>query len=41
MSTEKPEPLVIHGRTVFAPLSLASQIEALAQQVEALKDGLK
>ena len=37
MSTGKPAPLVIHGWTVFAhPLFLA-QIEALAQQVEALK----
>ena len=37
MSGEKPEPLVIHGWTVFAhPLFLA-QIEALARQVERLK----
>ena len=37
MSTGKHVPLVIHGWTVFAhPLFLA-QIEALAQQVEALK----
>ena len=37
MSTGKPAPLVIHGWTVFAhPLFLA-QIEALAQQVETLK----
>jgi len=37
MSTNKQVPLVIHGWTVFAhPLFLA-QIEALAQQVEALK----
>src|SRR5690606_3884821 len=37
MSTGKPAPLVIHGWTVFAhPLFLA-QLEALAQQVEALK----
>ena len=35
MSAGKPEPLVIHGWTVFAhPLFLA-QIEALARQVEA------
>jgi toxin YhaV len=37
MSASKPEPLVIHGWTVFAhPLFLA-QIEALARQVESLK----
>ena len=37
MSAGKPTPLVIHGWTVFAhPLFLA-QIEALTQQVEALK----
>ena len=37
MSAGKPEPLVIHGWTVFAhPLFLA-QIEALARQVENLK----
>jgi len=37
MSTGKPEPLVIHGWTVFAhPLFLA-QIEALAQQFETLR----
>ena len=37
MSVGKPAPLVIHGWTVFAhPLFLA-QLEALAQQVEALK----
>lgn len=37
MSTGKPEPLVVHGWTVFAhPLFLA-QIEALARQVEALQ----
>jgi len=37
MSTGKPEPLVIHGWTVFAhPLFLA-QMEALARQVEILK----
>lgn len=37
MSAGKPKPLVIHGWTVFAhPLFLA-QIEALAQQVETLK----
>lgn len=37
MSTGKPQPLVIHGWTVFAhPLFLA-QIEALARQVETLK----
>jgi toxin YhaV len=37
MSNGKPAPLVIHGWTVFAhPLFLA-QIEALARQVEALK----
>ena len=37
MSAGKPEPLVIHGWTVFAhPLFLA-QIEALARQVETLK----
>lgn len=37
MNTGKPAPLVIHGWTVFAhPLFLA-QLEALAQQVEVLK----
>lgn len=37
MSTGTPAPLVVHGWTVFAhPLFLA-QIEALAQQVEVLK----
>ncbi|MDW7712578.1 MAG: type II toxin-antitoxin system YhaV family toxin [Deferrisomatales bacterium] len=37
MSSDKPAPLLIHGWTVFAhPLFLA-QIEALAHQVEALK----
>ena len=37
MSAGKATPLVIHGWTIFAhPLFLA-QIEALAQQVEALK----
>lgn len=37
MSTLKPAPLVIHGWTVFAhPLFLA-QVQALVQQVEALK----
>ena len=37
MSAGKPEPLVIHGWTVFAhPLFLA-QIEALVRQVESLK----
>lgn len=37
MSMGKPTPLVIHGWTIFAhPLFLA-QVEALAQQVEALK----
>ncbi len=37
MSPREPSPLVIHGWTVFAhPLFLA-QIEALARQVEALK----
>lgn len=37
MSASKPAPLVIHGWTVFAhPLFLA-QIEALARQVETLK----
>jgi len=37
MRPTKPAPLVIHGWTVFAyPLFLA-QLEALAQQVEALK----
>ena len=37
MSAGKPAPLVVHGWTVFAhPLFLA-QIEALAQQVEVLK----
>lgn len=37
MSAGKPDPLVIHGWTVFAhPLFLA-QIEALARQVETLK----
>lgn len=37
MSTGKPEPLVIHGWTIFAhPLFLA-QIEALTWQVETLK----
>jgi len=37
MSERKSEPLIIHGWTVFAhPLFLA-QIEALARQVEALK----
>lgn len=37
MSNSKPTPLLIHGWTVFAhPLFLA-QLEALAQQVEALK----
>jgi toxin YhaV len=37
MIAGKPVPLVIHGWTVFAhPLFLA-QIEALAQQVEAMK----
>lgn len=37
MSAEEPEPLVIHGWTVFAhPLFLA-QIEELARQVETLK----
>jgi toxin YhaV len=37
MSVGRPAPLVIHGWTVFAhPLFLA-QLEALAQQVEALK----
>lgn len=38
MSVGEPAPLVIHGWTVFAhPLFLA-QLEALARQVEALKD---
>lgn len=32
-----PEPLVIHGWTVFAHPLLLAQIEALAQQVEAFK----
>ncbi|MFU2489484.1 type II toxin-antitoxin system YhaV family toxin [Thauera sp. WH-1] len=37
MTRSKPEPLVIHGWTVFAhPLFLA-QLDALAQQVEVLK----
>lgn len=37
MSVGRPEPLVIHGWTVFAhPLFLA-QIEALVRQVETLK----
>ena len=37
MITGEPAPLVVHGWTIFAhPLFLA-QIEALAQQVEALK----
>lgn len=37
MSSDSPEPLVVHGWTVFAyPLFLA-QIEALAEQVEALQ----
>ncbi|MGE4378097.1 MAG: type II toxin-antitoxin system YhaV family toxin, partial [Burkholderiaceae bacterium] len=37
MSAGKPVPLVIHGWTVFAhPLFLA-QVEALARQVESLK----
>ena len=37
MSARKPVPLVIHGWTIFAhPLFLA-QLEALAQQVEAIK----
>ena len=37
MSTGKPEPLVIHGWTVFAHPLVLAQIEALAQQVESLK----
>ncbi|AHV91784.1 type II toxin-antitoxin system YhaV family toxin [Bordetella holmesii] len=37
MSTGKPEPLVIHGWTVFAHSLFLAQIEALAQLVEALK----
>lgn len=37
MSSDKPAPLLVHGWTLFAhPLFLA-QIEALARQVEALK----
>ena len=37
MSAGKPEPLVIHGWTVFAHPLFLSQIEALARQVETLK----
>lgn len=37
MSTNKPQPLVVHGWTLFAhPLFLA-QLETLSQQVEALR----
>lgn len=37
MSADSPEPLVVHGWTIFAhPLFLA-QIDALAEQVEALQ----
>ena len=37
MSTDRPEPLVVHGWAIFAhPLFLA-QIDALAEQVEALQ----
>ncbi len=37
MSAGKPEPLVIHGWTVFAHPLFLGQLEMLAQQVEALK----
>jgi toxin YhaV len=37
MSAGKPEPLVIHGWTVFAHPLFLMQIEALARQVETLK----
>ena len=37
MSAEKPEPLVIHGWTVFAHPLLLAQIEELVRQVEILK----
>jgi toxin YhaV len=37
MSVGKPAPLVVHGWTVFAHPMFLAQLEALAQQVEALK----
>lgn len=37
MSAGKPEPLVIHGWTVFSHPLFLTQIEALARQVENLK----
>ena len=37
MSRTKPAPLVIHGWTVFAHPPFFAQVEALAQQVAALK----
>lgn len=37
MSAGKPEPLVIHGWTVFSHLLFLAQMEALARQVETLK----
>jgi toxin YhaV len=37
MSSSKPVPLLIHGWTVFAHPQFLAQLEALAQQVEALK----
>ena len=37
MSAARPAPLVIHGWTVFAHPLFLSQVEALAKQVESLK----
>ncbi len=37
MKVSKPEPLVIHGWTVFAHPLFMKQVEALAEQVEVLK----
>jgi toxin YhaV len=37
MSGRKPEPLLVHGWTVFAHPLFFAQLETLAQQVEALK----
>lgn len=38
MSTGRPEPLVIHGWTVFGHPLFPAHIEALARQVETLSD---
>lgn len=37
MSTNRPQPLVVHGWTLFAHPLFLTQLEALSQQVEALR----